>query len=99
MPILSQDLQYMVREPINPGNLFTFMHGTVSPNQSIEMAWLCKEGVIYIDGSHVFHPIQYGDIVKISSKAPSLKVFLPTRMLYAAEETSKDMHIQTRSRI
>ncbi|TYK16271.1 NADH kinase isoform X1 [Cucumis melo var. makuwa] len=91
MPILSQKLQYMVREPIAPGKLYSFMHGTISPDQSIEMAWLCNDGVIYIDGSHVCYPIQYGDIVEISSKAPSLRVFLPHHMMnmIGAEETSE----------
>lgn len=81
----------MVREPIAPGKLSSFMHGTVLPDQLIEMAWLCNEGMIYIDGSHLCHPIQYGDIVEISSKAPSLKVFLPHRMMDTAvtEETSE----------
>lgn len=99
MPILSRDLQYMVREPIAPGKLSSFMHGTVSPDQSIEMAWLCNEGVVYIDGSHVCHPIRYGDIVEITSKAPSLKVFLPRRMIYttAREETSQQQHPHPKS--
>ncbi|KAJ6886660.1 NADH kinase [Populus alba x Populus x berolinensis] len=60
MPVLSEDLQYMVREPISPGAAIRLMHG-----------------VIYIDGSHVFHSIQHGDTIEMSSKAPGLKVFLP----------------------
>nr|XP_028945291.1 NADH kinase-like [Malus domestica] len=76
MPILSQDLQFMVREPISPGNTSRFMHGLIKSHQSMEVTWFCKEGVVYIDGSHVFFSIQNGDAIEISSKAPILKVFL-----------------------
>ncbi|XP_038905976.1 NADH kinase isoform X2 [Benincasa hispida] len=97
MPILSRKLQYMVREPIAPGKLSSFMHETILPDQSIEMAWLCNEGVIYIDGSHICHPIEYGDIVEISSKAPSLRVFLPHLMMHTvrAGETGETSEHQT----
>ncbi|KAJ7948805.1 NADH kinase [Quillaja saponaria] len=81
MPILSQDLQYMVREPISPGAASRFLHGFIKHDQSMETAWSCKEGVIYIDGSHVCYPIQNGDAIEISSKAPILKVFLPSQLL------------------
>lgn len=78
MPILCRDLQYMVREPISPTAAnAALMHGLVKPDQSMEAAWFSKEGFIYIDGSHVFFPIQNGDVIEISSKAPGLKVFLP----------------------
>ncbi|RXI02896.1 hypothetical protein DVH24_002974 [Malus domestica] len=46
MPILSQDLQYMVIEPISPGDTSSLMHGLIKSHQS-------KEGVTYIDGSDV----------------------------------------------
>ncbi|KAK7244102.1 hypothetical protein RIF29_38920 [Crotalaria pallida] len=81
MPILSRDLQYMVREPISLGAVPDFMHGLIKRDQAIHTAWTCKKGVIYIDGSHVNHSIQDGDIIEISSKAPTLKVFLPHRLM------------------
>ncbi|XP_048234756.1 NADH kinase [Ricinus communis] len=82
MPILSQDLQYMVREPILPqAAISSLMHGMIKSGQSMEAIWFSEKGVIYIDGSHVCHAIQYGDTLKISSEAPVLKVFLPDHML------------------
>ncbi|XP_061372939.1 NADH kinase isoform X2 [Gastrolobium bilobum] len=81
MPILSQDLQYMVREPISPGAVSDFMHGLIKHDQTIDTTWSSKKGVIYIDGSHVNYAIQDGDIIEISSRAPSLKVFLPHKLL------------------
>ncbi|PON69824.1 NAD kinase [Parasponia andersonii] len=79
MPILSHDLQYMVREPISAGESST--HGLVKSDQSMDLMWFCKEGVIYMDGSHVCYSIKNGDTVEISSKAPPLKVFLPHHLL------------------
>ncbi|KAI4387994.1 hypothetical protein MLD38_000373 [Melastoma candidum] len=82
MPILSRDLQYMVREPISPGKASSLMHGFVSPNESMEVGWSCDKGVIYVDGCHVRFPIKLGDRVQIaSSSAPVLKVYLPSRLL------------------
>ncbi|KAF9672600.1 hypothetical protein SADUNF_Sadunf11G0059100 [Salix dunnii] len=77
MPVLSEDLQYMVREPISPGAAIRLMHGIIKSDQSMKASWFSTKGVIYIDGSHVFHSIQHGDSIELSSKAPSLKVFLP----------------------
>nr|POE66549.1 nadh kinase [Quercus suber] len=43
MPILSQDLQYMVREPIFPGAASSLVHGLVKSDQYIETTWFSKE--------------------------------------------------------
>ncbi|XP_054814572.1 NADH kinase isoform X2 [Prosopis cineraria] len=84
MPILSQDLQYMVREPILPGPLLNLMHGVIKHDQVMNITWSCKEGVIYVDGYHVNYTIQDGDTVDISNRAPILKVFLPNQLLISA---------------
>ncbi|KAI3427617.1 uncharacterized protein J3R85_009466, partial [Psidium guajava] len=81
MPIWSQDLQYIVREPISPGAAFSLMHGVVKSDQLMDAAWFCKDGVIYIDGSHVRYSIKHGDNMVISSKAPVLSVYLPSHVL------------------
>ncbi|KAJ4836144.1 hypothetical protein Tsubulata_038854 [Turnera subulata] len=78
MPILSEHLQYMVREPIAPGPaISSLMHGTIKSDQSMVATWFSEKGSLYIDGSHVFHSIHYADTITISSRAPVLKVFLP----------------------
>ncbi|XP_004488989.1 NADH kinase isoform X2 [Cicer arietinum] len=81
MPILSRELQYMVREPISPMAVSDFTHGLIKHDQKMSATWTCRKGVIYIDGSHINFTIQDGDIVEISSQAPSLKVFLPHHLL------------------
>ena len=81
MPILSCDLQYMVREPILPGAAISgLMEGLIKSDQSMDATWFCKEGLIYVDGSHVFNTIRNGDIIEISSKAPVLQVVLPPHL-------------------
>lgn len=90
MPILSKDLQYMVREPILPrGSNSSMMHGWVKPNQTMEIAWSTEEGFAYIDGSYVAHPIKKGDIIELSAKAPVLKIFLPSHLLSLTNERAK----------
>ncbi|KAI4323069.1 hypothetical protein L6164_022705 [Bauhinia variegata] len=81
MPILSQGLQYMVREPISPGVVSNFMHGLIKHDQMMDATWSFKDGIVYIDGSHVCHTIHFGDRIEISSRAPILKLFLPTKLL------------------
>ncbi|KAK9150733.1 hypothetical protein Syun_009042 [Stephania yunnanensis] len=78
MSILSQDLQFMVREPIPHGTADSSLtHGLVKSDQSIQAIWYSKEGKIYIDGSQIFHSLQPGDAIGISPRAPVLKIFLP----------------------
>ncbi|XP_073303415.1 probable NADH kinase isoform X1 [Primulina huaijiensis] len=86
MPILSNDLQYIVREPISPVVLSPvvpsrLMHGQVKFDERLEVTWFCREGLVYIDGSHLVHPIGHGDVIKLSSMAPRLKVYLPRHLL------------------
>lgn len=77
MPMLSHDLQYMVREPISHGAAADLMHGLINPDQTLGVLWSCREGFIYIDGCHVLYPIRHGDTVEVSTKAPVLRVYLP----------------------
>ncbi|BAT92476.1 hypothetical protein LR48_Vigan05g132100 [Vigna angularis] len=81
MPILSRDLQYMIREPISTGEASDLMRGLIKDDQTLVATWTCRKGVIYIDGSHIYHTIQDGDIIAISSNAPVLKVLLPRHLL------------------
>lgn len=81
MPILSNDLQYMVREPISVGPASHLMHGFLKADETMDVTWYCSEGLVYIDGSHVVHSIQHRDTIHLSSRAPALKVYLPPHLL------------------
>ncbi|AEE36124.1 unnamed protein product [Arabidopsis thaliana] len=76
MPMLSRDLQFMVREPISPGSTASLMHSTFKPDQFMDVNWYSDHGTIYIDGCQVQHSVQLGDTIEISSDAPVLNVFL-----------------------
>jgi len=71
----------MTREPISSGAASDLMHGLIKHDQTLVATWTCRKGVIYIDGSHINHAIQDGDIIEISSRAPVLKVILPHHLL------------------
>ncbi|KAL8507700.1 hypothetical protein ACS0TY_018297 [Phlomoides rotata] len=81
MPILSKELQYMVREPISADATSELMSGLVKSSETMEVSWFCREGVLYIDGSHVVHSIQLGDTIQLSPRAPLLKVYLSPDLL------------------
>ncbi|KAF6159227.1 hypothetical protein GIB67_031998 [Kingdonia uniflora] len=82
MLISCQDLQYMVREPISPEKGHScLMHGLIKSDESMHAEWHSQVGKIYIDGSHVYHSVQHGDTIEVSSRAPVLKVFLPPHVL------------------
>ncbi|GLJ16918.1 hypothetical protein SUGI_0292070 [Cryptomeria japonica] len=81
MPILSRDLQYMVREPILLPEHSKVMHGWIKTDEVMHIVWGCREGFIYIDGCHVYLPLKYGNTVQISSKCPPLQVYMhPSRL-------------------
>lgn len=82
MPILSRELQYMVREPISPRAAdVPLMHCFVKPDESLNVAWYSQGGAIYVDGSHVLYSVQHGDVIELSTKAPILRVYLPENLL------------------
>lgn len=81
MPILSRDLQYMVREPISPGSASTLMHGLIRPDQSVDVAWYSEEGTIYMDGYHAHFSVASGDTIEISTMGPVLIIYIPRVLL------------------
>lgn len=81
MPILSRELQYMIREPISPRPAdIARMHGSVKPTESLHISWYSKEGAMYVDGSNVSYSIRHGDVIEMSTKAPILRVYLPENL-------------------
>ncbi|XP_057766370.1 probable NADH kinase isoform X2 [Salvia miltiorrhiza] len=85
MPILSRELQYLVREPISAGDSSHLTHGFVKSYETMDISWFCREGLLFIDGSHVVHSIQLGDTIELSSRAPQLKVYLSPHLLSRVE--------------
>ncbi|EPS66418.1 hypothetical protein M569_08358, partial [Genlisea aurea] len=78
MPILSKELQYMVRESISPppSSAAAASHGSVKPDEKLDVTWFSGQGALHIDGSHVVHHVRLGDSIHFSSAAPPLNVYL-----------------------
>ncbi|KAL8167617.1 hypothetical protein V2J09_009116 [Rumex salicifolius] len=78
MPVLSRELQYMVRESISAtASDSRLLHGFIKDDETMETTWASHEGAVYIDGSNLVFPLRQGDVVHISLNAPFLRVFLP----------------------
>lgn len=76
MPLLSTDLQYMAREPNSPHPKHErFMRGFIRSNEALHVHWRCRRGTVYVDGSHMCHPIKFGSNIEISTKAPPLRIY------------------------
>ncbi|KAH7423164.1 hypothetical protein KP509_12G042300 [Ceratopteris richardii] len=70
----SAELQYMVREPIAPNQ--SFMHTFLGADELLQVKFNGRRGVIYFDGSHIHHDVDFGDVIEFSSQAPQLQLFL-----------------------
>ncbi|GKC63068.1 NADH kinase [Tanacetum coccineum] len=81
MPILSTDLQYMVREPISPTSAsLSLMHGLVKPNETMDIDWYTNEGLIYVDGHRNTHPVQHGDTIQSVSSCGLLAILMKRKL-------------------
>lgn len=78
MNLRSQSLQYMVREHLIEEN-HTYQHkaghGEIRNNEMLNLRWNSQHGAVFVDGSHMKHPLELGDLVEIDSHAPVLKIF------------------------
>lgn len=50
-------------------------NGLVLTGQKLHVRWNSHKGCIFIDGSHLVHPLELGDEVMIDNKAPPLQLF------------------------
>ena len=77
MPPFSTDLQYMVREPNCPhAKQESLMNGFIKERKMLQIYWRSRQGTVYVDGSHLCHPIKFGSTIELTSSAPPLKIFM-----------------------
>ena len=81
MPIRSRRLQFHVREAMPParGPGAELLAGFVSEGDVVELEWASRRGAVYLDGSHFTRPLHMGDIVRVSTDAPRLRLFGPRK--------------------
>eukprot|EP00850_Spirogloea_muscicola_P020677 SM000223S07305 [mRNA] locus=s223:59029:71140:- [translate_table: standard] len=75
----SQDLQYKVREPIAPPAAHIGrLHGLLAPKEELRVSWGCRQGKLYVDGSHCCSEVRLGASINFSAAAPPLLVYAPS---------------------
>jgi len=61
LPVSSQRLQYVVREPYTPdGSRYRFVRGLIAPGESLSMINKVRSGRLYLDGPHAAHVVEMG---------------------------------------
>jgi NAD+ kinase len=79
MDLSSKDIQYYIREHIREHGTETSPeadNGFVKDGEQLHLRWNSQKGNIFIDGSHLTHPLELGDEILINSDAPPLQLFV-----------------------
>jgi NAD+ kinase len=64
LPLSSQDLQYVVREPYRPhGETFRLTLGLVTPDQTLLIKSKMRHARVFLDGDHLAYEVTIGDAV------------------------------------
>jgi NAD+ kinase len=74
LPDQSSNFQYQARELyIGSGRTYKLKGGVLKPTQSLSITSLMREGVAFVDGSHVCLPFSFGTTMKVVKSALPLK--------------------------
>ncbi len=74
LPSQSKSLQYKPRELYaGTGAKYTLKGGIFAEGESLKIASLMREGVVYLDGSHICLPFSFGSVVTIKHSRFPLK--------------------------
>lgn len=75
MPLRSQQLQYLVREPYHAdGQPYRLLKGLVTPETPLELISKIRRGRIFVDGPHLHYALELGDVMTVSTNAAPLQV-------------------------
>jgi NAD+ kinase len=75
LPLSSQKIQYVVREPYTPaGGHFRFAKGLVEPGDELVLHSKMREAKVFLDGHRIVHSITIGDVLTMRRSADSLTV-------------------------
>ncbi len=76
LPVDSENLQYLVREPYPPkSGGYRFLKGIQHLTDRIEVISRMREGRVFLDGPHTSFPFTIGDLVSVDTSAPSLNIY------------------------
>ena len=75
LPLQSQQLQYVVREPYTPaGGHFRFARGLVDPDAELVIRSKMREAKVFLDGHRLVHSVTLGDVLTMRRSEESLIV-------------------------
>jgi NAD+ kinase len=78
LPVESQRLQYVVREPYQPGSPYELTRGLVEAGDTLRLVSEVREGRLFIDGPHRVREIRMGsEIVLKRSREPLTLLAFP----------------------
>jgi NAD+ kinase len=70
MPIISQQYQFIVREPwTRPGQRYDMVRSVLERDQEIHMTSIMRTGALYIDGQHIDYSFSLGDELLVGAPA------------------------------
>ncbi len=76
LPVDSENLQYLVREPYPPkSGGYRFLKGIQHIADPIEVISRMREGRVFLDGPHTSFEFTLGDLVSVDPSAPSLNIY------------------------
>ncbi|MBI4309433.1 MAG: NAD(+)/NADH kinase [Candidatus Omnitrophica bacterium] len=77
LPQNSRNIQYKPRELYRGhGTKYRLTGGVLKPRQKITMTSLIREGVVFVDGSHICLPFSFGAAIQVGSSPEPLKVII-----------------------
>src|SRR5262249_14992177 len=75
LPLSSEKIQYVVREPYTPaGGRFRFAKRLVEPDHVLVLRSKMREAKVFLDGHRIVHSITIGDVLNLRRSADSLTV-------------------------
>ena len=76
LPLDSERLQYLVREPYRlPDRAYRFLKGIRPLDETLRVISQMHEGRVFVDGPHIGYPFTVGDRVEIDGGAPPLQIY------------------------
>jgi NAD+ kinase len=80
LPLTSKKIQWVVREPYTPGGVpLRLPVGTVDDRGRIQIRNKMREAKIFLDGHHIVHDVQMGDVITLQRSDETLMVLGLTR--------------------
>ena len=75
LPLESDQLQYVVREPYTPaGGRFRFARGLIDPGEELVIRSKMREAKVFLDGHRIVHSVTLGDVLTMRRSEESLIV-------------------------